>query len=109
MSERDGQRDEDLVAELQRELAEAARREEALRSKLLAYEALVNTIPALVFAKDRQHRYTFTNRGFASWYGREPADFESRTERDMFPAATAEMYWRHNEELMTSGGGLSGV
>lgn len=41
--------------------------------------------PDLVFAKDRQGRYTFVNPAAARFSGRTPEDIVGKTDQELFP------------------------
>ncbi|WP_240479232.1 PAS domain-containing protein, partial [Delftia tsuruhatensis] len=48
-------------------------------------EAVMHETPDLVFAKDRQGRYTFVNPAAARFSGRTPEDIVGKTDQELFP------------------------
>lgn len=64
--------------------AEAARR----RSELL--QAVLDTMPSLVFVKDPEGRYLLVNPPFERFVGRTREEILGRTDRDLFPPDEAE-------------------
>ena len=61
---------------LERELEASERhREEAIRSSRAQLARVIDTIPALISAADRDGRFLFVNAYLASFAGGEPADF----------------------------------
>ncbi|WP_438020469.1 PAS domain-containing protein [Sorangium sp. So ce315] len=108
------------VAELEQELAEArragaARRDDDARDPgegLLArffsveaagHAALLDAIPAMVFFKDRAHRYLAVNKAYTEHY-RLPADkIIGKRDEDIFIPEVARSYHENDEAIMAGG------
>ena len=67
-----------------------------LRDRVVAQ--LLDALPLLIFAKDRQGRYAFVNEAFLSYHGRERRDVIGKTARDLFPHDVAENILAADEE-----------
>ncbi|KYF63906.1 anti-anti-sigma factor [Sorangium cellulosum] len=108
------------VAELEQELAEARRagatqrddrpveQEEGLLARFFSVEAaghaaLLDAIPAMVFFKDRDHRYLAVNKAYTNHY-RLPADkIVGRRDEDIFIPEVARSYHDNDEAIMADG------
>ncbi|WP_438027841.1 PAS domain-containing protein [Sorangium sp. So ce233] len=97
------------VAELERELAEVSRRERDAQQRLMAHEAMFHAMPAMMFIKDREHRYLYVNQAYAAWYGKSRDEILGRTDAEIFPAAIADVYRENDEGVMASGEGRQNV
>ena len=67
------------------DISEQKRTTGALQQTLSAQEALLNTIPAMVFFKDMDLRYTAVSQVFADFFGRPAADILGKTNFDLIP------------------------
>lgn len=77
--------------------------EEALRRNQEVQRALLDTIPAMVYLKDRQHRYLLGNRVFADAAGISVDEVEGKTDHDLFLPEEAEAYIADDEQVMATG------
>jgi diguanylate cyclase (GGDEF)-like protein/PAS domain S-box-containing protein len=57
----------------------------------------------LIFAKDLQGRYTLANRAMLEVLGRHEAEVLGRADHELFPAAVAEEFARHDAQVARSG------
>ncbi|AUX22584.1 anti-anti sigma factor protein [Sorangium cellulosum] len=105
------------VAELERELAEARAalsaespvepaslldRIGAARSSSV-YAALLDAIPAMVFFKDRHHRYLIVNKAYAAHYQLPVEKIIGKRDEDIFVEETARSYHDNDEDIMSTG------
>ncbi|WP_437593630.1 PAS domain-containing protein [Sorangium sp. So ce1000] len=109
------------VAELEQELAEAQRRPgAALREERPAgqeqgplasffsadasgHAALLDAIPAMVFFKDRDHRYLAVNKAYAAHYRLSIDRIVGKRDEEIFVEEVARSYHDNDEILMSEG------
>jgi two-component system NtrC family sensor kinase len=92
-----------LLADLESELAERQRVDEALRASEGFYHSLVESLPQSILRKDMEGRFTFGNQNFCNSLGRPLAEIIGKSDLDFFPAALAEKY-RHDDRLVLETG-----
>ncbi|WP_438029986.1 PAS domain-containing protein [Sorangium sp. So ce233] len=108
------------VAELEQELAEARRagatqcdarpaeQEEGLLARFFSVEAaghaaLLDAIPAMVFFKDRDHRYLAVNKAYTDHYRLSADKIVGRRDEDIFIPEVARSYHDNDEAIMADG------
>ncbi|WP_438001642.1 PAS domain-containing protein [Sorangium sp. So ce185] len=104
------------VAELEEELAEARRPREntpaeeqhGLLAKFFSVDgsghaALLDAIPAMVFFKDRDHRYLAVNKAYADHYRLSADKIIGKRDEEIFVPEVAQSY-RENDEIIMSDG-----
>lgn len=104
------------VAELEEALAEArrprAQRASEVQHGLLAqffsvdasgHAALLDAIPAMVFFKDREHRYLAVNKAYAEHYRLSAEKIVGKRDEEIFVPEVARSY-RENDEIIMSDG-----
>ena len=93
-----------LESRRQRALAtqyrDLAGRLEAQQRLLLS---ITDTVPDMIGLKDLQRRYIFANPALALAAGQSPAALVGRTDRDLFPPATAARFDRLDREALAIG------
>ncbi len=85
------------------DITERKRVEEELRRSQEVRRALLDTIPAMIYLKDRQHRYILGNRVFAEAAGISVDEVEGKTDHDLFLPEDAEAYIIDDEQVMATG------
>lgn len=80
-----------------------------LRLTLSEQEALLATIPAIVFFMDMSLRYMTVSQVFAGFLGRPVADVIGKTDFELFPHELAEEFQGVNREVLASGSLRSGL
>lgn len=85
------------------DISEQKRATEVLQQTLSAQEALLDTIPAMVFFKDTDLRYTAVSQVFADFLGRPAADILGKTNFGLIPREQAEGFQRIDRNVMLSG------
>ncbi|RPI87964.1 MAG: PAS domain S-box protein, partial [Planctomycetaceae bacterium] len=100
--ETDVQRQE-LVQVRQEKSALEIEAEQALRDSEALYHSLVDHLPLSVLRKDRQFRYTFANKRYLEFAGRDQADVLEKTDFDLFPEHLAREYRRGDEQVLATG------
>jgi PAS domain S-box-containing protein len=89
---------------IMRDVAERKRAEAELHRSHTFLRQVIDTDPDLIFAKDRDGRFTVANKAVADWYGTTVEDLIGKSDAD-FNANTEEVaFFRHNDrEVMNSG------
>lgn len=91
------------------DISEQKRATGALQQTLSAQEALLNTIPAKVFFKDMDSRYTAVSQGCEDFFDRPAADILGRTNFDLMPREQAEMLQQMDRSVLFSGQPLRNI
>ncbi|WP_437802879.1 PAS domain-containing protein [Sorangium sp. So ce693] len=108
------------VAELEQALAEAQQpgaatheaqpdeRDPGLLASLFAaeasgYAAMLDAIPAMVFFKDRHHRYLAVNKAYAAHYHLSADRIIGKRDEDIFVEEVARSYRDNDENIMSEG------
>ena len=80
------------------------RSEEALRKSEAFSKVLIDAIPIPVFYKDRDGKYLGFNSAFETFFGATKERLIGKSVFDIHSPELAEVYHRHDEELLNSGG-----
>jgi PAS domain S-box-containing protein len=91
------------VAELEAATTEHKRVEEASQRQREELQAILDSVPALIFYKDKENRFIRVNRTCAEALGRPTEEIEGKSCFEIFPPDQAEDYWRNDKEVMKSG------
>ncbi len=97
------------IAELEAELEAAHRRISELERIVERGYGMVDAIPAMVYFKDRQHRYLYGNRAFVERINMRPEEMVGKTDHELFPPEVAEAYIADDERVMATGEASMGV
>jgi len=92
--------------ELQVEVGERRRAEDALRESQQLYSSLVEHLPICVFRKDAEGRFTFANSMFYQLTGQAPESLLGRTELDFLPEDVAHKRVDDDAKVMGTGATL---
>jgi PAS domain S-box-containing protein len=76
---------------------------EALQQKAIEQEALLNSIPALVYYKDRHSNYITVNQTFAEITNIPIAEIPGKTDFDLFPHDEAVAFRQDDQAVIASG------
>jgi PAS domain S-box-containing protein len=79
---------------------------EALAHERNVLRTMIDLIPAMIYAKDAQSRFTACNELVARRMGSSPADLIGKTDFDFFPREMAERFFADEQELLKSGQAL---
>lgn len=78
--------------QLEAEMDERRRAEEALRESERRLSTILDNVGAHIFIKDTQYRYTYASRTVCELLGRSPAEIQGKVDADFFsPASAAEI------------------
>ena len=76
---------------------------DALAHERNVLRTMIDLIPAFIYAKDAQSRFTAANKLVANRMGVEPADLIGKTDFDFFPREHAEKFFADEQALIQSG------
>jgi sigma-B regulation protein RsbU (phosphoserine phosphatase) len=79
------------------------RAQESLRESEILYHSLVDTMPQCIFRKDLTGKYTFANREFCRFVGRNPEEVIGKTIHDFLPPELAAQRDTDDLRVITSG------
>src|SRR5262245_60666213 len=67
-------------------------------------QAVIDTFPDPIFVKDLRHRWIACNQAFCTLIGQPYDMLIGRSDPDFWPQQQAEVFWRLDDEVFTSGG-----
>jgi PAS domain S-box-containing protein len=76
--------------------------EAALQSQQEELQNILDSVPALIFYKDKENRFIRINKALAEAMGLPKEDMDGKSVFDLYPAQ-AEDYWKDDQEVMRSG------
>ncbi|HUQ10709.1 MAG TPA: ATP-binding protein [Steroidobacteraceae bacterium] len=79
---------------------------EALAHERNVLRTMIDLIPAMIYAKDAQSRFTACNELVARRMGASPSDLIGKTDFDFFPREMAERFFADEQQLLKSGEAL---
>ncbi|MDD5671557.1 MAG: PAS domain-containing protein, partial [Candidatus Omnitrophica bacterium] len=80
-----------------------------LHGKGKELQTLLDSVPAMVFYKDKENRFILTNKMFEDTMGLKKEDFEGKSAFDLYPEQQAGNYWRDDQEVMATGKAKRGI
>ena len=87
-----------------RDVTEQNRVQQALADERNLLRAIIDGIPDVVYAKDREHRFLVVNQAAVDLLGiSSPEQAIGKTDFDFFPAPDAQRFWAEEEQLMQMG------
>ncbi len=85
------------------------RAENAVKAKSAEQQLILDSVPAMIFYKDRENRFLRVNAAFEQAMGRSKRELEGRSLFDIYPREQAEAYWRDDLEVIRSGRAKLGI
>lgn len=85
------------------DITERKRIEEELRRSYEIQRTLLDTIPAMIYFKDRDHRYIMGNRSFADAVSISVDNIKGKTDHDLFLPEEADTHIADDEQVMATG------
>src|SRR5688572_10946482 len=79
---------------------------DALAHERNVLRTMIDLIPATIFAKDAQSRFTAANKLVAARMGTTPDELIGKTDFDFFPQHMAEKFFNNEQALLKSGEAL---
>lgn len=89
--------------ELEREVGERQKAEEAHLASRDFLEKIINSMPDPIFVKDRQHRFVLVNEAECALAGRRRAEMLGRSDYDFFPREQGDVFWEKDEIVLETG------
>jgi PAS domain S-box-containing protein len=91
------------AADLEREAAERQRAEQALRESHNLLRTVIESIPEVLYAKDKQGRYLLVNSAAARFMGKPAEDILGRDDLGLFDAETAGRFMEMDRRVIETG------
>lgn len=76
--------------------------------QLREYEIILDSVPAMIFYKDKDNRMLRVNRCFSETMGKSKKELEGKTCEELWPKQ-ADHYWNDDKEVMNSGCAKLGI
>jgi PAS domain S-box-containing protein len=89
--------------QLEKEMRERKLAEEALKETETYLRTLIRTIPDLVWMKDEQGIYLFSNSRFESFFGAKDKDIIGKTDYDFVDKELADFFRNHDKAAIAKG------
>jgi PAS domain S-box-containing protein len=92
-----------LYTDLQREDRERRQAQAALKGSQALLQAIVDTLPTLIYVKDLEGRFLLVNRGLAARLGGDRASVIGKTDHDLFPPDQADAFRAVDQRVVAGG------
>jgi len=92
-----------------RDVTERKRLELKLQDKSQELRVILDSVPAMVFYKDKENRFILTNKLFEDTMGLDKHALEGHSAFDLYPKKQAESYGRDDREVIDSGKAKRGI
>ena len=92
----------DLLYSIIHDITARRQAEEALRRKQEELQIILDSVPALIFYKDKENRFIRTNKALAEAMGLPPGEMDGKSMFDLYPSQ-AEEYYKADQEVISSG------
>ncbi|MFZ5802827.1 MAG: PAS domain S-box protein [Candidatus Omnitrophota bacterium] len=100
----DRKRAEAELAEHRAHLEDLVRERTAqAESKKAELQTILDSVPAMIFYKDKENRFIRTNKKFEEMMGLPKQQLEGRSVFDLYPKEQAEAYWQDDRAVLASG------
>lgn len=83
--------------------------ENLLQQKAQEQEIILDTVPAMVYYKDKENRFVRTNRTFEDAKGMSKSELKGKSLFEIYPEEQAERYWQEDKKIIQSGKPLLGI
>jgi len=85
-----------------RDITERKRVEEALTSQRKELQVILESVPAMIFYKDKENHFVRTNKAFEDAMGRPKEKLQGQSLFDLYPKEMAEAFWNDDKVVMAS-------
>lgn len=85
------------------DITERKRAEEALRQSRARFAAFMRHLPGIAFMKDSDGRHVFVNEAFETLFNLTRAEWDGKTNDDLFPPDIAATFTEHDRLVMREG------
>ena len=83
-------------------VTERKRAEEALAGQRKELQVILESVPAMIFYKDKENRFLRTNKAFEDAMGLPKEKLQGRSLFDVYPKDMAEAFWKDDKDVMAS-------
>jgi two-component system, sensor histidine kinase and response regulator len=94
---------EESNLQLEQQIAERQRAQEALNESLAAYQSLIESLPLHCFRKDLEGRITAANSRFCQTLGKPIEEILDKTDLDLFPREQSRKYQMDDRRVIETG------
>ncbi len=91
---------EEYIIAIARDITKRLRAEQQFQQTVFQYMAMLDTVPAMVYLKDIDHRYVAVNKAFCDSIGKTSSEIIGKTAYDILPGDAAEEYHKADEAVM---------
>lgn len=92
------------TAEIQGEIAERRKTDEALRKTTTFLDAVIENLPGMLFVKDaKDHRFLLFNRAGEELLGYDRDELIGKNDHDFFPKEQADQFIARDKEMLAAG------
>lgn len=92
-----------------KDMTEYKKAEEALLKQKREQEVILDTVPAMVYFKDKENRFVRVNKTLANVMGVQREDLEGKSMFELYSKQAAEGYARDDQEVISSGQAKMGI
>ena len=93
---------QDLLYSIIHDITARVQAEEALQRKREEIQIILDSVPAMIFYKDKENRFIRTNKAMAEVLGLPKEELEGKSLFDLYPSL-ADDYWKDDQEVMRGG------
>ncbi|MGZ6236253.1 MAG: PAS domain-containing sensor histidine kinase [Syntrophales bacterium] len=86
-----------------RDITESKRVQDILRGLQEEQQIILDSVPALIFYKDKENRFIRVNRALAEIMGLSKEQLESKSLFEIYPREQAEAVWNDDKKVIASG------
>ncbi|MFA5096075.1 MAG: PAS domain S-box protein [Candidatus Omnitrophota bacterium] len=83
--------------------------EALVKERTLELQMILDSMPSMVFYKDKQNNFIRVNRAFESAMGLTKKELEGKSVFDIYPQEQAEAFWKDDLEVINSGKAKFGI
>jgi PAS domain S-box-containing protein len=85
------------------------RAEEALTNQRKELQVILESVPAMIFYKNKENHFVHTNKAFEDAMGLPKEKLQGQSLFDLYPKEMAEAYWNDDKEVMASRNSKYGI
>jgi PAS domain S-box-containing protein len=90
------------MAGIVQDITERKLAEEALASQRKELQVILESVPAMIFYKDKENHFVRTNKAFEDAMGLPKEKLQGQSLFDLYPKEMAEAYWNDDKQVMAS-------
>ncbi|MBI3990731.1 MAG: PAS domain S-box protein, partial [Candidatus Omnitrophica bacterium] len=92
-----------IMAGVSIDITEHKKAQEELERQHIEHLTILDSVPALIFYKDKENNLVRVNKGLADAMGLKKEEIEGKSCFDIWPKKQAEDFWRDDKKVMQSG------